>query len=755
MDCPGFRLPLALGCALTCLLAPAGVHAQAPVRPVTPAEAFDPSDVWFQAWMSSRDAEKLAAQGKFSEALAKYEHSRQMFENVAKLYPDWKKDMVDGRLAATRETIAALQPKAAAEPAAQQGNVADFEGGGRPLPAPEPKTPGQLRAAEIRAGNLDHTAERQRIAELERQIASLKEATRKGDEKLASQLRAANAELQAARAKPQADPAERRRIAELERQMRDIEDKTRRENLTLSQQLNQTNAELEAARVQMAKAPAQSELDRLNKQVAELEGQRQAMALALRQSRGEFTEAQARIATLEADIANARQAAATIERNLNTERDVSNQVSRGLQKQLAELNTALAAKAGELTAAQQTIAGLNSELDETRAAFLALQDERNTLLRDKEQMSALLNLNDAGRIKELIEQNMTLAKQLREADERFKIVQGENDSNKEAYVNALRDLGIAKSNILNLRKENRDQQARLDDLEKSLRDARTDLANNPGNPEENEVLKNVIRTQLLQQVRRREARQVLLTHAKRLGADEPAFKEALQVLEDDELKLTPEEQKAIAMEQADGEFISPVARPQRQGAASELHQTVNNYRKAAEKAFTAGRYKASEEVLRLILEEHPMHSPTLNSLGVVMLRQDQNEEAAQVFRDAVMMNAANPFAHRMLGFALYRMNNLAEAETELRAAIDLNPADANAHVLLGNLAFRLGRASEAENHFKAAIAADPTLSEPYYNLAFLAAGNGHKQEARTFYQTALENGALPDPELEKRIGEEP
>jgi Flp pilus assembly protein TadD len=209
------------------------------------------------------------------------------------------------------------------------------------------------------------------------------------------------------------------------------------------------------------------------------------------------------------------------------------------------------------------------------------------------------------------------------------------------------------------------------------------------------------------------------------------------------------------MEQADGEFISPVARPQRQGAASELHQTVNNYRKAAEKAFTAGRYKASEEVLRLILEEHPMHSPTLNSLGVVMLRQDQNEEAAQVFRDAVMMNAANPFAHRMLGFALYRMNNLAEAETELRAAIDLNPADANAHVLLGNLAFRLGRASEAENHFKAAIAADPTLSEPYYNLAFLAAGNGHKQEARTFYQTALENGALPDPELEKRIGEEP
>jgi tetratricopeptide (TPR) repeat protein len=63
----------------------------------------------------------------------------------------------------------------------------------------------------------------------------------------------------------------------------------------------------------------------------------------------------------------------------------------------------------------------------------------------------------------------------------------------------------------------------------------------------------------------------------------------------------------------------------------------------------------------------------------------------------------------------------------------------------------MGRNSEAENHFKAAIAADPALSEPYFNLAFLAESGGHKDEGLKLYQTALENGALPDPELEARL----
>ena len=42
-------------------------------------------------------------------------------------------------------------------------------------------------------------------------------------------------------------------------------------------------------------------------------------------------------------------------------------------------------------------------------------------------------------------------------------------------------------------------------------------------------------------------------------------------------------------------------------------------------------------------------------------------------------------------------------------------------------------------------------SEPYYNLAFLYARAGRKEDARKYYQDALERGALPDPELERRI----
>lgn len=70
--------------------------------------ANDPSDLYFQGWLLSRDAGKLADDGKPAGALEKLDRARRIFDRVARDFPDWKPEMVKGRRAQTAETLAIL-----------------------------------------------------------------------------------------------------------------------------------------------------------------------------------------------------------------------------------------------------------------------------------------------------------------------------------------------------------------------------------------------------------------------------------------------------------------------------------------------------------------------------------------------------------------------------------------------------------------------------------------------------------------------
>jgi hypothetical protein len=68
----------------------------------------DPSDLYFQGWLLSRDAGKLKPEGKLAESREKLEKAQELFERVAKEQPDWKPQMVQARLKRTKEELAAL-----------------------------------------------------------------------------------------------------------------------------------------------------------------------------------------------------------------------------------------------------------------------------------------------------------------------------------------------------------------------------------------------------------------------------------------------------------------------------------------------------------------------------------------------------------------------------------------------------------------------------------------------------------------------
>ena len=690
---------LALGLAF-----PAAGQAAKPI----PAAQFDPSDVYFQGYLATRAAEQLESAGDFIGALEKLERASQCFGAVRKFYPEWKAEMVGGRTEKTVETIGKVRPKADAQLRKNRNMVAELEGGDRkrgelvnPADDVVPPAPGILEVDPLST---------RRLNEAEAEVERLRKLAANGD--------------------------------------------VRRQNDFLKAQLRAAETNVLALRSRLAGAPMEREMKSLNLRIETLEQERDAMGMALTQSRGAHTEAMAKIATLEADLKITRQQHADIDRDLKAERDVSNSVVAGLRRQLGALEKELTSKNTELTKANERINGLVNELQESRDAFTELRTERDSLLQERDQMSALLKLNEAGRIQDLIEQNMSLSKNLREANEKVDRLNRESNADKDEFTGALRDLAMAKSQVNRLQYERREQDKRLAELESRLKTEEKALASGQtaADPAEVEVLRDIIKRQLRVQERRRQARDLLVDAAKVLGTKDERLSKAIELFDAQEIALSPEEQQLIAGNKVDGEFVSPFARDRATvgRATADLNRDIAVFERTAEKSYVAGRLLPTRELYQLILEQNPGHTPSLCKLGLVHLRLNEAPAAVDTFRRAAEMDANNPYAFRMLGYSLLSVGDLPAAEQAVRRAVDLAPDDVKSLMLLAKICNTLGRSAEAESHLKAAISADPLPSEPYYGLALIYSRDKKRiEEAKNYYQQALERGAVPDPALEQ------
>ena len=691
----------------------------------TPAAAqaaqFDPSDVYFQAYLEIRSAEQYEADENFPEALAKLEQATKLLKSVATYYPKWKPEMVAGRAAKTQESLAQVRPKADAQRKKEQRVVAELEGGqktpGRAAnPSPATSPPGIPKVDPLTERRLnENDAEVERLRKLIHDSMT--------------------------------PPAEVARNAERVRDLERLRD-------SLKEQLRAAEANAATLRSKLAKSPVENEVNGLNQRIEKLEQEREAMAMALTQSRSEHTQTLSKVAILEADLKGVQQRAADLQRDLELQRKTSNATVAGMRRQLLSLQESLTKKTQELASANQQISGLKQQLEQSHDAFTQLRDERDGLIAERDQMKALLKLNEAGRVQELIEQNMGLAKNLREANERIEAVHRDNNATKDDFTDALRDLAVAKSQINRLNQERRAQDKRLADLESRLKQEQSNLAENQSSadPAEIETLRSIIKRQIITQERRHQASKILIEAAKQLGSSDENVSSAITLLEGDEIPLSIDEQRLLAGP-ADMELMAPSAMDPETGPRSGLrpNKNIEVYDRAATKAFASERLLPARELFQLILEDHPGHVSSLCKLGVVNLRLNDPAAAIDTFRRAVELDDDNPYAHRMLGLALMTLGDLPAADRQVRRSVALAPDDAKSQNLLATIAYRLGHLTESEALYKAAIAADPIPSEPYFNLAVLCARSKRFEEARSYYQQALERGALPDAALEQTI----
>lgn len=695
----------------------------------TPAPAqFDPSDVYFQGYLATRAAEQLEASQDFIGAAEKLAKARKLFETVRRYYPDWKPEMVTGRSSQNSEAEVRVHPKAEEQRRKNQDVVAELEGGVRksgslidPAQGVMPLTPGILE--------VDPLATR-RLADAEAEVQRLKNIAKSAvtDDALTSR-----------------DASRVRDIA--------------RQRDAVQAQLNAAENNVQALRARLATSPVENEVKALNRRITGLEQEREAMAMALTQSRSAHTEALSRNAILEADLKVMQQKRADLDNALKVERKVANAVVAGQRSQLKALEKELNQKNAELGKANERITGLINELQESKDAFAQLRNERDSLLQERDQMSALLKLNEDGRIQDLIQQNMGLAKNLREANEKVERLNIDNNSAKDDIIDALRDLAIAKSQINKLHMERREQDKRLADLEQRLKSEESALSNGQvaSDPAEVAVLRDIIQRQLRVQERRRQARDLLIEAVKDMGSKDERIAQAISLFEGQEIQLSPDEQRLLADKNVDGEFISPFAQDRATVGknTSELNRDITVFERTAEKSYAAGRYLPTRELFQMIVEQHPGHISALCKLGVVNLKLQDPAAAIDTFQRAVELDPDNPYAYQMLGYSFMILGDTAAAERNAKRAVDLAPDDARSQLLLGRIYYRQGRKAEAESHFKASITADPMPSEPYYNLAVLYSRTKRLDQARDFYSQALERGAVPDPKLEKILEQQP
>lgn len=681
----------------------------AQITPPVAESQFDPSDAYFQGWQSARKAEELENAGDFIGAMEKLQQASKLFLTVRKYYPNWKEEMVKTRAEKTEETVSRVRPKAEQQMLKNRTAVAELEGGVKksgefidPAQGVLPLTPGILEVNPL---------ETKRLRDAEAEVERLRGEASKGD--------------------------------------------LRRQNDFLNAQLNAAEAKVQSMRARLAAEPMQREKNALDARINSLEQEREAMAMALTQSRGTHTEALAKIATLQADLQVAQQKYADIDRDLKTERKVARDVVAAQRNQLDALQKELEKKNGEIAQAHERIAGLMNELKQSHEAFAQLKSERDTLVQERDQMSALLKLENGSRIEDLIEQNMSYAKNLREANEKVDRLNRETNVDKDALNTAKRDLGIAKEQIIAMQEERRSQEKRIADMQAKLRTEETALAagKSDASSAEVEVLRDIIRRQLRVQERRRQARDVLVETAKQLGSKDEKLNEAVKLFDDQEIALSPDEQKLIDGRKVDGEFFSPILKDRAavNQATSAMDRDIAVFERTAEKSFLMGRLLPTRELYQMILDQNPGHIPSMCRLGVVYLKLNDLASASETFHRAVEMDNNNPFAFQMLGLTLMKLGDLPAAEQAAKRAVDLTPNSAKAQMIYATVCISAGRLNEAESHFKAAITADPIPSEPYYNLSVIYIRLNRMDEARESYEKALERGAVPDPALEDKL----
>ena len=146
--------------------------------------------------------------------------------------------------------------------------------------------------------------------------------------------------------------------------------------------------------------------------------------------------------------------------------------------------------------------------------------------------------------------------------------------------------------------------------------------------------------------------------------------------------------------------------------------------------------EAAELYLQALAVDPTWHSAH-NNLGKVRLKQHRVAEAVQHFEQALRIKPDYFKARANLGVTLMNLGRLDDAHRHLEQAVELCPWNALARSNLAAVLIRLGQYDLAAGQCREALRRDPGSFEVHYNLADAEAGQGHWEQAAEQYRYVI------------------
>ncbi len=489
------------------------------------------------------------------------------------------------------------------------------------------------------------------------------------------------------------------------------------------------------------------------------------MAEAYKELNTRFFEVQKQLNAAKIEQSMYKERYEDLQKQIRSERDAGNKVVESLSRQLADMEEKYRNSEKARVEAETRVSELEATLAATQEELERVTRERDALKSENEQLRAIVELNSPEKTKALLDQNLTLADQLKTAQERIAMLESMMAGTDDQNTVLTQQLEEARDQANSLREEmsgvydeNRGYRRRISELTERLNNLEAELTAaadrpvvDPALAEENKLLREVIAKQRRTLAMQEEGRRLLVDTYKQIKNQDPAMLNALKKLDDESsLELTDAERRLMESIRK----ISPGGEEKGTDAVRRSLE-VETLANLAAKAFSKGRYTSAEQLYRTLYDVQPDHVAGLVNLGTILLYRNKCEEAVEFFARAERLAPDLAISYYLAGTSYYRMDKMEEAERMFMRTVELDPANAEAFFYLANIEGISDRTDIALKHFAAAVKLKPDLGDAHYNMARLYAEKGRIPDAARAYDRAIHAGSEPDPEFENFLRNHP
>lgn len=450
---------------------------------------------------------------------------------------------------------------------------------------------------------------------------------------------------------------------------------------------------------------------------------------------------------------------------VTTERAAGNSVVDSLSRQLSDMESKYRNSQEALKEAEERSVTLETRLTETLQNLEKVTRERDSLSRENEQLRAIVELNSPEKTKALLDQNLTLAEQLKTAQERINELEsmqtGASDQNEvlsRQLEEARAEASRLREELNNIYDENMGYRQRISELSEQLNNMEADLAAREKQPvadpvviEENKLLRAMVDKQRKTLAMQEQSRRLLIETYRKQHDNNPEALTALEQLQEESSPELTEREKKL-LDDTQRKITEGV---DEEGNAVRVNMEMQTLMDLANKAFAKGRYVSAEQMYLTLYDLNPDHLPGLINLGTILLYNNKSNVALNYLNRATRLAPEMSIGYYLSGIAYYRLERLNEAQRMFSHAVQLDPGNAEAFFYLANIEGISGAYDRALKHYAAAVKINPDLVDAHYNMARLYAESGRVPEAARSYDRAVHGGAMPDQEFEQFLRNHP